>query len=259
MDKRFYYRQATLAMAGLLIVIALFAVTDIDLWVQDWLYRPASGLWLLDKHDATLRLLFYDGPKALLGLLVKLALLVLLVFPRSARVQPYRQGLAIVLISTLVTVSLVGSLKTLTNVPCPKNLSHFGGDFPYITLLHRVPFIAQHKPARCFPAGHASGGFALLSLFFLFRRQRNRWIGLGIGMTLGWVFGIYKMLIGDHFLSHTLVTMCLAWLVAVCVAACVHGVTPRMQAVLQRARFATPAGRPRTPNLPAVELPLDAR
>jgi len=34
---------------------------------------------------------------------------------------------------------------------------------------------------RCFPAGHASGG--------------------------------YKMLIGDHFLSHTITTMLLAWLI----------------------------------------------
>lgn len=30
--------------------------------------------------------------------------------------------------------------------------------------------------------------------------------------------GLYKMLIGDHFLSHTLVTMTLAWLIILILA-----------------------------------------
>jgi membrane-associated PAP2 superfamily phosphatase len=31
-------------------------------------------------------------------------------------------------------------------------------------------------------------------------------------LTIGWGTGGYKMLIGDHFLSHTIVTMLIAWL-----------------------------------------------
>jgi len=30
--------------------------------------------------------------------------------------------------------------------------------------------------------------------------------------VIGWSMGTYKMLIGDHFLSHTTITMILAWL-----------------------------------------------
>lgn len=33
-----------------------------------------------------------------------------------------------------------------------------------------------------------------------------------MAMVIGWSMGSYKMLIGDHFLSHTVITMILAWL-----------------------------------------------
>ncbi|WP_295798810.1 phosphatase PAP2 family protein [uncultured Microbulbifer sp.] len=222
MDKQFFTRQFAIAVACLLLAVVLFDFTSIDLWVQQKLYRPDVGQWILDKQDPTLRMLFYDGPKSLLTLLAKVVLLVLIVFRRNELLGKYRSGLLIVLVSTLVTVALVGVLKSLTNVPCPKDLSLFGADHPYVTFLHRLPLVDTLPRVRCFPAGHASGGFALLSLFFLFRRRRNQWIGFAVGMTLGWILGIYKMLIGDHFLSHTVVTMCLGWLVSLSVAACVY-------------------------------------
>jgi membrane-associated PAP2 superfamily phosphatase len=62
-------------------------------------------------------------------------------------------------------------------------------------------------------AGHASGGFALLSLFFLFKTARKS-IGVVLfALTIGWSMGLYKMAIGDHFLSHTIITMLIAWLI----------------------------------------------
>lgn len=222
MDKRFIIQQWVLAFGLLLLVTVLFEATDIDMWVQDKLYLPGTGEWMLDKHNQTLRLFFYDGPKKLLTLLAGLALLALIILRNNPGIECHRQGLLIVLVSIVVTLVLVGTLKALTNVPCPKDLNHFGGNYPYVTFLHRIPITEPLGRVRCFPAGHAGGGFALLSLFFLFQRERNRWIGFGLGMTLGWTFGVYKMLIGDHFLSHTLVSMCLAWLVSILVAACVY-------------------------------------
>lgn len=221
MHKRFFTTQVVLTVAGILMVLALFEFSDIDMWIQSRLYQFDSGQWLVDKHNQTLRYVFYDAPKRLLTIIIVVLLLVLLVFHRLEPVKQYRRGLIIVLLSTILTVVLVGGLKSVTNLPCPKDLSSFGGNYPHATFLHRFPLSLGMPRVRCFPAGHASGGFALLSLFFLFRRRRNRWIGFGIGMTIGWSFGLYKMLIGDHFLSHTLVTMGLAWLVALCVAASV--------------------------------------
>jgi len=52
-----------------------------------------------------------------------------------------------------------------------------------------------------------------MSLYFLVKKPRNQKIALAFGVTVGVLTGGYKILIGDHFLSHTLVTMILAWLV----------------------------------------------
>lgn len=227
MDKAFFRRQALVAIGGLIFVLLLFHVTDLDMTVQDKLFQFDSAQWLLDKRDPVLRMAFYDGPKTVLTLLAKIALLALILFRSADLIGEYRQGLAIVLLSVAITVAMVGGLKSLTNVPCPNDLSHFGGEYPYVTFLHRVAAAVQLDRVRCFPAGHASGGFALLSLFFLFKRRRNRWIGFGVGMALGWAMGLYKMLIGDHFLSHTLVSMCLAWLVSIFVAAIIYRLSSR--------------------------------
>lgn len=128
-------------------------------------------------------------------------------------VREYKTGLLIVLCSTLFVPLVIGSLKSVTNIPCPKDITHYGGVSPHATVMRGYPDnYVQKSRARCFPAAHASGGFSLLSLFFLFKKKRNKRIALYFSLALGWSTGFYKMMIGDHFLSHTLVSMLLAWL-----------------------------------------------
>lgn len=121
------------------------------------------------------------------------------------------------IISTFLLIfvpTIVGSLKAITNTPCPCNIEHFGGEYPDIKVFDKYPedFIQKSK-AKCWPAGHASGGFALMALFFFFKNPRNQFFGLIGAITLGWSMGTYKMLLGDHFLSHTIITMILAWII----------------------------------------------
>jgi membrane-associated PAP2 superfamily phosphatase len=82
--------------------------------------------------------------------------------------------------------------------------------------------VYKRQHISCWPAGHASGGFALLSLFFLFKSRRNKIFALIFGLSVGWMMGLYKMLIGDHFLSHTIITMILAWLIILVIAKIVN-------------------------------------
>ena len=99
-------------------------------------------------------------------------------------------------------------------MPCPKNEIHYGGTYPHTAVWESYTKPYTHlKDIKCWPAGHASGGFALMSLFFLFRRKRNKYLALSSAIVIGWSMGIYKMFIGDHFFSHTLITMFLAWLI----------------------------------------------
>ena len=57
-----------------------------------------------------------------------------------------------------------------------------------------------------------------MSFFFLFKKRRNKYLALGAALIIGWAMGTYKMIIGDHFLSHTVITMILAWLIILIIA-----------------------------------------
>jgi membrane-associated PAP2 superfamily phosphatase len=114
---------------------------------------------------------------------------------------------------------ILAGAKKYTNVYCPAQLSYYCGNKPYVKILSSYPADfdrGANAKGRCFPAGHASGGFALMALFFCFKRKKYRLAGLGAGLCAGWAMGLYQILRGEHFLSHTLVTMLGAWLIILC-------------------------------------------
>ena len=216
-------KQIILTVLILFCSVLLFEFTQIDLLLQDVFYNFELKHWILDRDEKVTRFIFYDGIKKLYIALILVVLTGLLFFRKNRLIQAYQQGLLIVCLSSLVVPLMVGALKASTNTPCPREITRYNGNEPYVTVLGRYPEnFKQTKRARCFPAGHASGGFALLSLFFLFKKRRNKIIALLSALTMGWSIGIYKMLIGDHFLSHTVATMILAWLIILIVAKNVH-------------------------------------
>jgi len=207
-------KQILLTSAVLVFAVLLFDYSSIDLWVQRSLYNVETRQWFWDRNETVSRLIFYDGAKTAFIVFTALLPLALVVFRKSQIIREYKRGIVIVFLSSLFVPSVVGTLKAVTNVPCPKNISLFGGTYPYVTVLKSYPNnFHPIKKIRCYPAGHASAGFALLSLYFLFKSRRNKRIALGFALTAGWSMGTYKMLIGDHFLSHTVVTMIVAWLI----------------------------------------------
>lgn len=200
-------------------IIVLFELSDFDIFVQNFLYDFESKTWLVNKSEPIFKFFFYDGIKVVL-IILALSLLFSLIFLRKKRlIQEYKKGLIIVLLSLVFVPLIIGSLKAVTNTPCPCNIEHFNGNYPNIKVFDTYPkdFVQQSK-AKCWPAGHASGGFALMALFFLFKKPLNQKKGLIIGLSIGWMMGIYKMIIGDHFLSHTIITMLSAWLIILIIA-----------------------------------------
>ena len=212
-------RHIFLTFILLIASILFFGFSSLDKTVQDLFYNSNSQEWLLDKHLEPYKFIFYDGIKKLLILFALSILIALLFFRRKELVQHYKRGLLIVLLSAIFIPLITGALKKSTNMPCPKNEIHYGGIYPSTKVWEHYPkSFEQPSKIRCFPAGHASGGFALLSLFFLFKSRRNKIKALILALSVGWSMGMYKMMIGDHFLSHTIITMLLAWLIVLIIA-----------------------------------------
>jgi len=207
-------KQIIITTILLIAVIALFQFTQLDILVQKKFYNFETKEWLIDKDEPILKFFLYDGLKTALIVFATAILFSLIFLRKKEFVKEYKKGLIIVLASAIFVPLLIGSLKAITNTPCPCNIVDFNGKYPDIKVFDAYPkdFIQTSK-AKCWPAGHASGGFALMALFFLFKTPINQKRALITGLVVGWSMGAYKMLLGDHFLSHSIITMILAWLI----------------------------------------------
>ena len=206
-------KQIFITSVVLVLSVVYFGISDIDVLVQDYFYNHETHKWVLDWSLQPYKFIFYDGAKRFLILFAVVLLISSLIFRKKAIIQRYKKGIMIIILSAIFVPSIIGLIKNNTNMPCPKNEIHYGGIYPKTAVWEKYPVDFVKPQMKCWPAGHASGGFALLSLFFVFHRKRNRFIGLGIGLFMGWSTGLYKMVIGDHFLSHTVLTMIMAWLI----------------------------------------------
>lgn len=207
-------KQIAITILLLVFVISFFQLTDSDIYIQSFFYNFESKTWLIDKNEPILKFFLYDGLKNLLLLFGGLIFLSLIFLRKKSFIQEYKKGLIIVLLSAIFVPLIIGSLKAISNTPCPCNIVYFNGTYPDIKVFDSYPkeFIQTSK-AKCWPAGHASGGFALMALFFLFKKPVNQKLALSGALIVGWSMGTYKMLLGDHFLSHTIITMLMAWLI----------------------------------------------
>ena len=196
---------------------ALFEFTELDLWLQDHFYDFAQQSWMVDKRAALPRLLWYTGPKLLLiGLAAWLLLSLLLprqICPRWLATPWPARNVWLVILSLALVPASIAIMKSRSDIYTPASLVRYHGSKPYHHVFEPLPPGWPPNRGHGFPAGHASGGFALMSLFHLFAERRWRWAGLACGFVCGWAMGLYQMLKGAHFLSHTIVTMLIAWLI----------------------------------------------
>ncbi|MEQ9491818.1 MAG: phosphatase PAP2 family protein [Alphaproteobacteria bacterium] len=206
-------------IAALAATLALFHWTSLDLRFQSLLFNAETGQWILSKQEPIARLVFYDGPRLMLIVAGIAALLLLAGQKWIGWARNHRRGLIILVLSLALVPTTVAVLKKATNVACPGKVEQFGGPLPHVDVFDTYPDDARPDAVqRCFPAGHASGGYALLGLIFLFRRPGLR-VAAGSGaIAAGSLMGAYKMAIGDHFLSHTIVSLELAILIVAVIA-----------------------------------------
>lgn len=192
---------------GLALTLVLFASGHLDEQIQWLFFDSAGGGWVFPERDNLWRPVFYTWPKTALYVLAGCLFLVWSASFFAERVVRYRLA-AFYLLACFALVPLAANgLKAVTNIACPSEVAPFSGNLPHIGLFEPYPpGTAEGRHFRCWPAGHASGGFALLGLGFL-GFSRRVWIGFLPGLAVGWTMGLYQMAKGVHFLSHTLVTM----------------------------------------------------
>ncbi len=125
-----------------------------------------------------------------------------------------RRDLWVAVLTLATAPALVALGKANTNTFEPSRIRRYGGDVPYVKVIEQYP-PGDHplRRGRAFPAGHASGGFALLSLAGFASTRRGRIMGIFVGLTSGTAMGTYQMFKGAHYLSHTLFTAIFCWIV----------------------------------------------
>ena len=196
-------------MLAALACIVLESVPRFDAFAQGLFFQ--HGEWLISKvfHNSH-KFLLYSGPK---GMLICIGAAFLMLFgatflPRFAlSLRQWRKPALLIIVSLAFVPLAISALKGVTGVYGPVDLIPYGGKHQPLGFLSHLYAYGTVDGGRSFPAGHASGGFALMALYYLPVRRGGRISLLCLGLLAGWGMGLYQMARGEHFLSHTLTTM----------------------------------------------------
>ena len=199
---RFFLESSLLLLISFLVIFFLFPVggqIDLNL-IQPWVSSdgsfPLKGDWALAKLNHTY------VKQVLTAVYLSFFVLWCASFKiekLKAKRWQYGYFFAISMLCTCV----IGLIKAHAAHACPWAM----------TTATSTGFILNFSATagHCFPGGHASTGFALITGFFIFRLDQKKlaWFYLFSGVVLGFAMGWAQMMRGAHFLSHNLWT---AWI-----------------------------------------------
>lgn len=209
---KFYVVHLILPLAFGVWLLTSYPQTGWDLALSDYFYASSLHAFPLKNHyllDAVL----HTGLKSALWFIPLALLGALLWSSLDVEWQVYQRRMAWMLLSMVLALALIQWMKRQSIHACPWDLTRYGGQFPLLPLFANLPL--GIKPGHCFPAGHASGGFALFAFYFGLRDSQPRWayLALGLAFALGALMGWAQLMRGAHFLSHNLWTMWWVWMV----------------------------------------------
>jgi len=195
-------------LAFLLAVV--FQYSGMDVWLAHQFYDETQGIWPYKNLWLT-EIILHKGGRKFIWLI---AIAIFAGFISTWIInytRPYRSSFVYLLFAIISGPAIVNILKKHTHIYSPWDLKIFGATEPHIRLFDAVPEGAAIGHA--FPAGHASGGFALLCFYFLFRcnNSRYRYHALLIALAMGLIYGIDQQIRGAHMMSHDLTTFSICW------------------------------------------------
>lgn len=212
-------------MAGLVMMEG----TGIDRTISHWFFDAGTHSFPL-RHTFMLDTVLHHWVKYLVILITSVIAAGFALTYVIPQLRHQRRLLLFVALAMTLAPLTVTALKQVTDRPCPWDLDDFGGGAPYTHLFESHG--AQHARGRCFPAGHAATGFALMAFFFAFYRKRRHALAraaLLAGILAGVLLGIGRIAQGAHFMSHVLWSGLVCWLIMVSLYAAL--LAPRTGAV----------------------------
>lgn len=196
---RFFIWMSLLLLIIFLILWFIFPVggpIDLSL-IQPWISVdgsfPYKGDWYLAKLN-------HSYVKNILTLVYLIFFILWCASFKFENLKPKRWEYGYMFWVSMLCTGIVGLFKAHSAHACPWAMTH----------MTTTGFIWDFSATagHCFPGGHASTGFALVTGYFVYRlKQRNRaWFYLLAGLILGFAMGWAQMMRGAHFISHNLWT-----------------------------------------------------
>jgi membrane-associated PAP2 superfamily phosphatase len=202
-------RFGWIALISLLVLLAWDA-SGLDMALARWAGGP-RGFPLRD-HWLLTRVL-HDGAKTLAWVFTLLLCLGVVWPVGPFQRLPFARRLQLP-VTALLASAVISALKGLNSTSCPWEMAAFGGVAQHLSHWSGW-FMPDGGSGRCFPAGHATSGFAFVGGFFALRHHLPRlargW--LAGALVAGLVLGAVQQLRGAHFMSHTLWTAWICWMV----------------------------------------------
>ncbi|RZG76028.1 phosphatase PAP2 family protein [Acinetobacter sp. WCHAc060033] len=198
-SNKFFFRNSLLLAVLFLVLWFVFPVGGaIDLhFIQPWIDTngkfPLKNNWFLVEINHKL------VKDIIIGFYV-IALLAWLASFKNLKLKAYQWRLGYLFWISILSTAVVGILKSHSAHACPWSMTE------PTALSYVWNFSATN--GHCFPGGHASSGFSLITGFFVFRASKPKiaYVFLFLGLSLGFLMGWGQMMRGAHFLSHNLWT-----------------------------------------------------
>lgn len=208
-NRQFLVTHFLYPMAALVIFSIAIVAGDWDRRLADFFYSIQGGSWAV-KNSWLAESFFHKGGRAL-SLLFALILLCLVIASHFNQIlRADQKPLLYLLLAAAGGSLLISILKSSLAVSCPWEFSRYGGDLLYSNVIDQ--FVLRNG-AGCFPAGHASAGYAWVACYFFGLHYQSPWrrLGLILPLLVGLVFGLVQQLRGAHFLSHDLWALAVCW------------------------------------------------
>lgn len=221
MQRHFWWSHVRVPLALFVLVAGALAITTTDVVIaQSLFFDGAHGRWM-GAGNWWIEAVIHTGGRWAIRVVALAAIALWISTYFNPELRTLRRPAAYFSVSVVLSIGIIGLLKVVTNVDCPWDLTIFGGHYPLVHLFAHRP--AELRAGHCFPAAHASSGYALMALYFVLRERSAALarFGLMLGIGTGLVFGLAQQARGAHFVSHDVWSAFITWMVALTVYAVV--------------------------------------